>query len=188
MGPAVNPGARSRVKPNSTSTQGGVRGGSQRGLRPCRVWPCRANQSSEVAQFARRSVTRVDVAVTAGDTRGRFGLDSELIGAGSTRFRQSSGTTHPSTLLGVQGPRPIKDWRRRPDLNRGWSFCRALPYHLATAPIERMSASLLGSCGQRPERRALGVPTAARAVVRTRERRDESAWLANRSSRGRSHA
>jgi len=25
-------------------------------------------------------------------------------------------------------------WRRRPDLNRGWSFCRALPYHLATAP------------------------------------------------------
>ena len=24
--------------------------------------------------------------------------------------------------------------RRRPDLNRGWSFCRALPYHLATAP------------------------------------------------------
>src|SRR6266446_2934014 len=28
-----------------------------------------------------------------------------------------------------------KDWRRRPDLNRGWRFCRPLPYHLATAPI-----------------------------------------------------
>ena len=26
------------------------------------------------------------------------------------------------------------DWRRRPDLNRGWRFCRPLPYHLATAP------------------------------------------------------
>jgi hypothetical protein len=26
-------------------------------------------------------------------------------------------------------------WRRRPDLNRGWRFCRPLPYHLATAPI-----------------------------------------------------
>jgi hypothetical protein len=29
-----------------------------------------------------------------------------------------------------------KDWRRRPDLNRGWRFCRPLPYHLATAPSE----------------------------------------------------
>ena len=26
-------------------------------------------------------------------------------------------------------------WRRRPDLNRRWRFCRPLPYHLATAPI-----------------------------------------------------
>ena len=30
---------------------------------------------------------------------------------------------------------PRKIWRRRPDLNRGWRFCRPLPYHLATAPI-----------------------------------------------------
>src|SRR5689334_17806277 len=29
-----------------------------------------------------------------------------------------------------------KNWRRRPDLNRGWRFCRPLPYHLATAPLE----------------------------------------------------
>src|SRR3989337_3556053 len=28
-----------------------------------------------------------------------------------------------------------KNWRRRPDLNRGWRFCRPLPYHLATAPV-----------------------------------------------------
>ena len=28
-----------------------------------------------------------------------------------------------------------ESWRRRPDLNRGWRFCRPLPYHLATAPI-----------------------------------------------------
>ena len=27
-------------------------------------------------------------------------------------------------------------WRRRPDLNRGWRFCRPLPYHLATAPSD----------------------------------------------------
>ena len=29
----------------------------------------------------------------------------------------------------------LKVWRRRPDLNRGWRFCRPLPYHLATAPL-----------------------------------------------------
>src|SRR5687768_767888 len=29
----------------------------------------------------------------------------------------------------------INCWRRRPDLNRGWRFCRPLPYHLATAPV-----------------------------------------------------
>ena len=28
-----------------------------------------------------------------------------------------------------------RNWRRRPDLNRGWRFCRPLPYHLATAPL-----------------------------------------------------
>src|SRR6266542_6177537 len=32
-----------------------------------------------------------------------------------------------------------KDWRRRPDLNRGWRFCRPLPYHLATAPLRTVS-------------------------------------------------
>ena len=34
-------------------------------------------------------------------------------------------------------------WRRRPDLNRGWRFCRPLPYHLATAPD--------GACAGKPE-------------------------------------
>jgi hypothetical protein len=33
--------------------------------------------------------------------------------------------------------------RRRPDSNRGWRFCRPLPYHLATAPGRR--ASLRGT-------------------------------------------
>src|SRR5713226_10714671 len=44
-------------------------------------------------------------------------------------------------LRAVSHPRPEgnlknvrKSWRRRPDLNRGWRFCRPLPYHLATAP------------------------------------------------------
>ena len=30
--------------------------------------------------------------------------------------------------------REVWIWRRRPDLNRRWRFCRPLPYHLATAP------------------------------------------------------
>ena len=28
-----------------------------------------------------------------------------------------------------------ESWRRRPELNRGWRFCRPLPYRLATAPL-----------------------------------------------------
>src|SRR3954462_491993 len=43
----------------------------------------------------------------------------------------------------AQAPLPLGEalrftqgfWRRRPDLNRGWRFCRPLPYHLATAPV-----------------------------------------------------
>ena len=41
------------------------------------------------------------------------------------------------------------EWRRRPDLNRGWRFCRPLPYHLATAPSDQ-KRGLIG--GRRMER------------------------------------
>ena len=34
-----------------------------------------------------------------------------------------------------------QSWRRRPDLNRGWRFCRPLPYHLATAPSDCRAGS-----------------------------------------------
>jgi hypothetical protein len=30
-------------------------------------------------------------------------------------------------------------WRFVPDSNRGWSFCRALPYHLANEPLNERS-------------------------------------------------
>src|SRR4051794_15320486 len=36
----------------------------------------------------------------------------------------------------------VSEWRRRPDLNRGWRFCRPLPYLLATAPRKRRMAGL----------------------------------------------
>src|SRR6185503_8124524 len=45
----------------------------------------------------------------------------------------------------VRGPgtkSPDQYWRRRPDLNRGWRFCRPLPYRLATAPHKRQTAGL----------------------------------------------
>ncbi len=35
-------------------------------------------------------------------------------------------------------------WRRRPDLNRGWRFCRPLPYHLATAPVGTLNLTAGG--------------------------------------------
>jgi hypothetical protein len=41
-------------------------------------------------------------------------------------------------------------WRRRPDLNRGWRFCRPLPYHLATAPL-----LVIRGTQKNPRRRAL---------------------------------
>jgi hypothetical protein len=42
------------------------------------------------------------------------------------------------------------DWRRRPESNWGWRFCRPLPYHLATSP--RTSASILPSAPDDPAR------------------------------------
>src|SRR5206468_2427088 len=55
-----------------------------------------------------------------------------------------------------------EEWRRRPDLNRGWRFCRPLPYLLATAPEN----------STRPSR--------GRGINRIR---GSATWLANRSSR-----
>ena len=44
----------------------------------------------------------------------------------------------PAVHVGLGTGRYVSDrcgcWRRRPDSNRGWRFCRPLPYHLATAP------------------------------------------------------
>ena len=43
-----------------------------------------------------------------------------------------------SPMTGAKPSDLFEIWRRRPDLNRGWRFCRPLPYHLATAPSERL--------------------------------------------------
>jgi hypothetical protein len=46
----------------------------------------------------------------------------------------SHGATVGATLNATASHGLTWFWRRRPDLNRGWRFCRPLPYHLATAP------------------------------------------------------
>src|SRR5277367_5464095 len=43
--------------------------------------------------------------------------------------------------------------RRRPDSNRGWRFCRPLPYHLATAPRRDPSGSTLRELFLKPSQR-----------------------------------
>jgi hypothetical protein len=44
-------------------------------------------------------------------------------------------------FLRISAVLALENWRRRPDLNRGWRFCRPLPYHLATAPIGDLGLS-----------------------------------------------
>ena len=64
--------------------------------------------------------------------------------SGSTRHKPNGLGTLLGTPSGIRCWRPDRlcdspsvCWRRRPDLNRRWRFCRPLPYHLATAPRGR---------------------------------------------------
>ena len=61
----------------------------------------------------------------------------------------------------------LEIWRRRPDLNRGWRFCRPLPYHLATAPVGTIDCA-----GKVRPRLCAGATTTAR--VRAGEDRHRS--------------
>src|SRR5262245_59797842 len=71
------------------------------------------------------------------------------------------------------------NWRRRPDLNRGWRFCRPLPYHLATAPVGTTN------CAGRLRPR-LDPAATARGEIREAHHAEPgqpSRWLASQSSR-----
>ena len=68
--------------------------------------------------------------VSAGDLRTAA---AQLNGLTGTKQGQSGTISASSESETSQITKRI--WRRRPDLNRGWRFCRPLPYHLATAPI-----------------------------------------------------
>ena len=74
-------------------------------------------------------------------------------------------------------------WRRRPDLNRGWRFCRPLPYHLATAPTKMCSLGILA----RVETQAINsVPQPSRDPERRLER--ETGFEPATSTLARSHS
>src|SRR5262249_9060650 len=84
--------------------------------------------------------------------------------ARSTRFRISR-----QAIAGAP-PSGGRRWRRRPDLNRGWRFCRPLPYHLATAPLETARGPRRAACDRLT--RGIGAPGVRNGAgngIRTRD-------------------
>ena len=53
---------------------------------------------------------------------------------------------HPGDLLVCGMYNGIWNWRRHPDSNRGWRFCRPLPYHLAMPPSEAKNKHTARRC------------------------------------------
>jgi hypothetical protein len=87
------------------------------------------------------------------------------------------------------------NWRRRPDLNRGWRFCRPLPYHLATAPVEDLGRhpGLAAPNSRSPPSLALrtkvGLPPCTRAPRPARKRMErETGFEPATSTLARSHS
>lgn len=76
--------------------------------------------------------------------RSRGGIASLLClrawGKGWPRVEESRGNRpgslppSPCVFIGTRQKACLSFWRRHPDSNWGWSFCRALPYHLAMSP------------------------------------------------------
>ena len=93
------------------------RGGGSQNLcpPPCSVWQLAASQ--------------------------RLAPDESLSVGGNSRQFTSGGLCRERTTDRIW----LEKWRRRPDLNRGWRFCRPLPYHLATAPLSVCRAALAGA-------------------------------------------
>ena len=63
-----------------------------------------------------------------------------------------------------------ESWRRRPDLNRGWRFCRPLPYLLATAPRKeqrRVNATRPTYRGEKLLERETGFEPATSTLARS---------------------
>ena len=77
---------------------------------------------------------RVFRSVRARRTQRRDADDAGSVRVGVEGLQAREGLTD---LLG-------KEWRRRPDLNRGWRFCRPLPYLLATAPRRKSARAQTG--------------------------------------------
>ena len=72
-----------------------------------------------------------------------MGVHLRAFGATADNLRVNGWLANRSSLA----CRVSEGWRRRPDLNRGWRFCRPLPYLLATAPHEGRKTVRLRACG-----------------------------------------
>src|SRR5881409_1586023 len=59
------------------------------------------------------------------------------------------------------------NWRRRPDLNRGWRFCRPLPYLLATAPQNGARATKARAASVKRLERETGFEPATSTLARS---------------------
>src|SRR5216684_8834379 len=70
----------------------------------------------------------------------RQGRSSGTDGGVSTSNNSPPRLSQAQLTVGPQGTRRSaavteeSNWRRRPESNWGWRFCRPLPYHLATSP------------------------------------------------------
>src|ERR1019366_9924527 len=75
------------------------------------------------------------------------------------RVELADAPDRPHDCDGHEGREEEQDWRRHPDSNWGWSFCRALPYHLAMSPIPERGPGAGG--GNRTRASTLGRSQAA---------------------------
>src|SRR3977135_220054 len=85
--------------------------------------------------------------------------------SGYAQHLRPSGRTFPTHSRKV-------NWRRRPESNWGWRFCRPLPCHLATSPRPSSPDSTVGAANPRPR------PTTLAGELEPDDFRDVMARLA----------
>ena len=122
------------------------------GVRGLRGWSGRRNPAGAQTRFP-KSISRRVVRHRRGQRKDPDGAasrssdeHSKVWSLGRSRRMVRLSARRPArrdSSLGT-GEEDLRRWRRRPDLNRGWRFCRPLPYHLATAPYLRAGETLVG--------------------------------------------
>src|SRR5205085_672688 len=92
------------------------------------------NLAMKLSSHKTSSVFRRYDIVSAGDLR-----DAARLLDGANRYEKATAGLRRKARGGaVDGGFSRGCWRGRPGLNRGWGFCRPLPYHLAAAPLRKL--------------------------------------------------